>query len=276
MEGVHRRPCGAVAADRLRSRFLSLFVPREHGSWGMLLTVLILPPAALGAGGAAWWFIAASAVSFFARRPLEVWLQTADGPDRAARAAFFVLTGAGLALGGAGAAAAASVLVVLLCAVSAVLIAFSAFGESLPRRRGGAGARLAGAAGMCALVLVQAAASFGRIPPAGWWLAALCFAAFLGSGLRVRSVVRARRVAGFRTVSLAVHGMMLGAAAIAAWRGWLPPLAPAALAPGFVQSWRILKRDSEPVNTLRMGIGEICHTAAFAAAVILAYRLAPA
>ncbi|HLT58717.1 MAG TPA: YwiC-like family protein [Limnochordales bacterium] len=262
----------AVLTGRSR-RAASLFIPREHGSWGMLLTVLILPPAALGTRGAAWWFVGAAAVLFFARRPWEIWLQTAPRPDGAARAAALVLTLLGLALGATGLRAAPTPAVFLLAVLAAGLAGFSAYSESLPQRRGAVAGRLAGAAGMVSLLLLQTAAAFGAVPPAGWTLGALCLAYFLTSGLRVRSLVRARKVEGFRRISVAVHGAVLAGAAAAALAGAAPPLAPAAFAPGLVQAVRILGRGPAPVNTLRMGIGEILHAAAFVVLTIAAYRL---
>src|SRR5690606_22999106 len=130
-----------------------------------------------------------------------------------------------------------------------------------------------GAAGMVSLLLLQTAAAFGAVPPAGWTLGALCLSYFLTSGLRVRSLVRARKVEGFRRISVAVHGAVLAGAAAAALAGAAPPLAPAAFAPGLVQAVRILGRGPAPVNTLRMGIGEILHAAAFVVLTIATYRL---
>lgn len=277
----HSRPVARPpgAAPRPGRPLASLFIPREHGSWGLLLTVLILPPAALGTGGAAWWFAAAALVLFFSRRPWEVWLQAAerpDGaaqPDGAARFAALALTAAGLALGAAGLWATASAATVLLAAVAGGLAGFSAYTESVPGRRGAVAGRLAGVAGMVSLLLLQVAAAFGIIPPAGWGLAGLCLAYFLTSALRVRSLVRARKVRGFRRVSVALHAAFLAGAGAAARAGWVPPLAPLAFVPGLVQSWRILGRGPGPVNTLRMGVGEILHATAFVALTILAYRL---
>ncbi|HEY8531163.1 MAG TPA: YwiC-like family protein, partial [Limnochorda sp.] len=69
------RPVEREAARQDNATFreaLRLLVPREHGSWGMLLTVLILPhwvfdlsPAAFGLSGAA-------LLLFLARQPAEV------------------------------------------------------------------------------------------------------------------------------------------------------------------------------------------------------------
>jgi|GEM_PF-1240437 len=257
-----------------RSRRAALFIPREHGSWGLLLTVLILPPAALGTGGAAWWFAAAALILFFSRRPWEIVLQTRPDADRDALTAALALTATGMCLGAVGLWAAAAPATVFLAALAAILVGFSAYSESLPGRRGAVAGRLSGVAGMVSLLLLQVRAAFGTIPPAGWALAALCLAFFLTSALRVRSLVRARKVRGFRRVSVALHGAILLGAAAAAGAAWVPPLAPATFVPGFVQSVRILARGQSPVNTLRMGIGEILHTTAFGLLTIAAYRLA--
>ncbi|OUN00954.1 MAG: hypothetical protein BAA04_07360 [Firmicutes bacterium ZCTH02-B6] len=239
----------------------------------MLLTVLILAPAALGTGGAAWWFAAGSAVLFFARRPWEIWLQTAPDPDKTARRAALFLTAGGLALGAAGLWVTASPLTAVLAVLAAVLAGASAYSESRPERRGAVAGRLAGVTAMVTLLLLEVAAAFGRITPAGWGLAGLCLAYFLTSALRVRSLVRARKVQGFRLASLVLHGCILVGAAAASRTGWVPQLAAVAYVPGVVQAARILRRDAAPVNTLRMGIGEILHAAAFVALTILVYRL---
>lgn len=276
MAGAHHQGAsvGKTASQPGAPRRLgSLFIPREHGSWGMLLTVLILAPAALGTGGAAWWFAGGSAVLFFARRPWEIWLRTAPEPDETARRAALLLTTLGLALGGVGLWVTASALTAVLAVLAAALAGASAYSESRPERRGAVAGRLAGVAAMVALLLLQVAAAFGHIPPAGWGLAGLCLSYFLTSALRVRSLVRARKVQGFRLVSLFLHACIVLGAAAAAWAGWVPRPAPLAYGPGLVQAARILRRDATPVNTLRMGLGEILHAAAFVALTILAYRL---
>src|SRR5690606_39453456 len=122
-------------------------------------------------------------------------------PDGAALFAALALAAAGLARGAAGLWATASAATVLLAAVAGGLAGFSAYTESVPGRRGAVAGRLAGVAGMVSLLLLQVAAAFGGIPPAGWGLAGLCLADFLTSALRVRSLGRARKVRGFRRVS---------------------------------------------------------------------------
>ena len=268
-------PAGAArrAAAPPARRWTSLFIPREHGSWGMLLTVLILAPTVLGTRGAAWWFAAGAVVLLFARRPWEIWIHAAPHPDPVVRRSALLLTALGLALGGGGLRAAPSPLTAALALAAASLAGFSVYAESRPERRSAVAGRLAGAAAMVALFLLQAAATFGHVPPAGWALAALCLAYFVTSGLRVRSLVRARKVRGFRVVSLMLHGAVLAGAAVAALVGAVPPGAPLAFVPGVVQAARIVKRDATPVNTRRMGIGEIVHAAGFVALTIIAWRL---
>ena len=239
----------------------------------MLLTVLILAPAALGTGGAAWWFAAGSAVLFFARRPWEIWLQTRPETDATARAAALALFALGLGLGAVGLWVTARPQTAVLAVAAAALAALSAYTESDTKKRGAVAGRVAGAIAMVTLLLLQVEAAFGRITPEGWGLAALCFVYFLTSGLRVRSLVRARKVEGFRRVSLALHGAALVGAAVAGRAGLVPAWSWLGFAPGFLQAIRILGRGDGPVNTLRMGVGEILHASAFIALTVVAYRL---
>lgn len=262
---------------KVRRHPLALLIPREHGVWSMLLIALILPPAVLGTGGAAWWFAGAATVLFFARRPWEIWLLgTSAGPPAAdARTLALLLTVPGLVLGGWGLLKSASPLTAGLAVVVAALAGLSAWMESQPRRgRGTAASRIAGTAGMGGFILLQEAAAFGRITAQGWSLTVLYLAFYLMSGLRVRSLVRARNVEGFRWIAFSVNAGLFAGATIAARAGWIPPLAPLSLLSGLIQAVRILRRDRTPVNTMRMGIGEILHSLGFVALLMAAYKLA--
>lgn len=67
-----------AAARRHRATLreaLRLLVPKEHGSWGMLLTVLILPHWVFELGPAAFALSGAALLLFLARQPAEVLFQ---------------------------------------------------------------------------------------------------------------------------------------------------------------------------------------------------------
>lgn len=271
------RSPGEKKRTKQRRGPLALLIPREHGLWSMLLIAVILPPAVLGTGGAAWLFAAAASVLFFARRPWEIWLQGSSAGAQAAEARTLAIafTVPGLALGVLGLVQSGTVLTTMLAGAVGVLAAVSAWMESQPRRgRGTALSRIAGTVAMAELILLQEAAAFGQLTLGGWSLTLLYLGFYLMSGLRVRSLVRARNVQGFRPIAFAVNAGVVAVAALAARLAWLPPLAPIALLSGLFQSVRILRRDNTPVNTMRMGIGEILHSTVFVMLLVIAYRSA--
>lgn len=258
-----------------RNTLWTLLLPREHGLWSMLIIAIVLPAVVLRTGGAAWSFAAAATVLFFARRPLEIWLQggAAGVSTTQARTVTLLLSVPGALLGVLGLMQSAHWLTIVLAAAIGVLVGYSVYVESQPRRgRGKVASRIAGTVGMSALILLQESASFGHISAAGASLLLLYLAFYTMSGVRVRSLVRARNVENFRGTAFFVNVFVFLGVAVAALFAVFPPLAPVALASGLFQAFRILRRDDSPVNTMRMGIGEILHSITFVVIVVLAYR----
>lgn len=269
-----------AAARQNRATFLEalrLLVPREHGSWGMLLTVLILPhwvfdliPAAFALSGAA-------LLLFLARQPAEVLFQRGrpSWEARAARwwVASLVAAGGLVALWALVRAGAFTGPVILLGSLSAGLILAGTLWEGLGQR-GSFWARLLAIVGVTLFVPLQNAAA-GDGGMNGWGLAVLVLAFFLTTALRVRARLRGRNLVWLRPVGAAIAAGLLAGAVYSSGTALLPPHAYLALVPGTLQTWHTMVRPQDKVHVLRLGLREIAHTALFIVITGLVYTFQP-
>lgn len=269
-----------AAARRHRATLreaLRLLVPKEHGSWGMLLTVLILPHWVFELGPAAFALSGAALLLFLARQPAEVLFQrgSSEWEVQAARwwVASLVAAGGLVALWALVRAGAFSGPVILLGSLSAGLITFGTLWEGLGQR-GSFWARLLSIIGVTLFVPLQNAAS-GDGGMSGWGLGLLVLAFFVTTALRVRARLRGRNLAWLRPVGAAIAAGFLASSVYLSGTALLPPQAYLALIPGTLQTWHTMLRPQAKVHVLRLGLREIGHTALFIVITGLAYALQP-
>ena len=189
------------------------YIPPEHGAWAMLLV-----PFLLGTLSAApsWWsllllitWLTAYLASYFAVR----WLKTRRLSHRGARFRTPALAYAGVfAVGGTVLAAADPWLLLAAAAMApfeAVAVAFALRGDE---RSWVAGAASATAASLMAPVSYAVAGGDDRT--LGATLLVICWMAFVGAVLHVKSTIRERDDARYRWASIGFHTAALVVAAL--------------------------------------------------------------
>lgn len=259
-------------------KLLDLVIPREHGSWAVLIISAALPRLIIAPHWREPWFVLAVTALFFARGPIEY---VALGKNRSrpttnwelwpkALGLAIGLSVIGVVFGLLGLLRAPHPQTIALAVAAGAWTALGLYLESV-KRSGSFFARSAAIFGLLLLIPLQESALFGQASSTGWGLLLLSFAFFTGSALRVRSLVRARRYGWFRKVVLIGHGAALAVAIFAAMIGYVPTLSPLALAPSAWQAWRLQRRGENRVDIRRMGIGEILHAVAFTATIWAVY-----
>lgn len=278
MQPPGARSTALHAQERLGWRqSLTLLIPTEHGSWGMLLAVLILPHALFRLNVATWALGLAAIFLFFVRRPIEIALHPRRSlAERvAARRWAWVLglVAASLSLTAVSWAWPPSPALLGTAIASITLVTLGTLLESPGRRPGSFIARLFSMVGVAMFVPLQVMLS-GQPPGPGWAIGLLCLCSFIGSALRVRRLLRGRHIDGLRPMGLLVStALPILVAALGTARGGMPPFAYVALLPSMLQTWRTFMSRARRVNVMRLGVGEILHTAAFVLLTILAFRL---
>lgn len=256
-------------------------MPREHGSWAVLIAPLVVGLAAAGGGPPppVLLLCLAACGGFLLRAPLQ---SLASGAPAAGALAWFAAF-AGLAIVGAGP--------LLLVYRRWQLLAFAvpaggmlALNLHLNRTRR-AFSPLNETAGILVLCLGAPAvfyAARGALAPAAWLAWALCGLYFIGpvffvklAGLQHRAAAGAAQSGALekmRRASLAYHAAALGAVLLAAIFGWVAPPAPLPFAAALHKTWRRGRLGSGKVDFRRLGYQEIGY-ACFFTAVLAAGRL---
>jgi hypothetical protein len=253
-------------------------LPKEHGGWAMMATppvvaLLAAGPEALGMLAAVGW-----ALGYCLRGPVEALLGEAPtgraGLLQANPAvARFWVVGFGLpAL-----AALAPVVMVrpwsLAWLGGALLVLVMLLWLSKHGQTRSLAAGALATAGLMAGGPLYYLAARGTVGAQGWTLALACYAFFLGSVFRVKTLAREKRSGTFRLVSVCVHGaFVVGAAALAAMgiTHWLVALA---LVPPLGWSVYGAMRAGGSANLAQVGRGEQWLTISFGLLLALALRV---
>ena len=263
---------------------LKRLLPREHGTWGMLLV-----PWAIGVGVArrlAWpdlLLLAAMLLFFLAHNQLLVWLRLrlvpASDPDARARARglLLLLTAAGGVVLLPVLARARPAPLLALGALAAVPAAASLYLVYRRLDHGLAGQILA-PAGLALSAPAAYALARGALDRTGAALWAISFLFFLGAVLYVRLKIDAlKRTAalaapaarlGFAAPTLGMELAILAAVLIALRFGGLSPWTVLAFVPTAAQTLVGVARLDRPARLKRVGILATAHAIAFALLVI--------
>ncbi|MDE2039294.1 MAG: YwiC-like family protein [Elusimicrobia bacterium] len=254
-------------------------LPREHGSWAVLIVPIALgllaAPGARALPSALFCFGALAA--FLARTPLQTLLRR-PGDQKARRwtAACALMAAAGF-------------LPLLPAYHRTWLLAFAAAAlpllaaDTSARLRGKARSFLNELAGVCGLCLGAPAAFYaarGELPPEAWLLWAACAAYFAGPIFHVKLLARQHRefsvasdpaaLSRARRAALAYHLCALAAALVA-----LPEPAPLAYMAALLKTASAARLDARRVDFRRAGYQEIAFSVLFAAVMLAAFRARP-
>ncbi|MBI3297236.1 MAG: YwiC-like family protein [Elusimicrobia bacterium] len=255
-------------------------LPREHGSWVMLLVPPVLGWAAAGGGpaGAAALFALGTAGAFLLRTPLGVLLESPGHP--AARR--WVLSCAAAAAAGFGGLAALYGRWGLLLMVPPDGGALAVALRNQRRRRAMSEANeLVGIAGLSLGAPAAWYAASGAWEPGAAWLWALCALFFSGPVFHVKMLVSrraasargapveaARRADGARRLSLAYHGAAAAAVAAAAAGGAVPAGALLPFGASAAKSAWWAARQGPGLELKKVGWQEVGWTALFLAVML--------
>lgn len=276
------RPAGHASARQLVE--CPRMMPREHGSWAVLIAPILVGFAV--AGGAAWsvagLFCLAALGGFLIRVPV----QSLASPKPAPEAWRWALGEAALTAAGAlpllfarerwgllGFAVPAGALMAYNLRANQQRETFSYANEVL------------GIFGLCLGAPAAFYAARGFLTPAAWAAWTLCGAYFLGpifdvkaSALRHRASVDKAMLpalARARKVALGYHAAALAAVAAAGLAGWTPWLAAVPFAAALHKTWRRSLLPPGKVDFKRLGFEEVGYSVLFAAAVSAGYLLTP-
>ncbi len=260
--------------------------PKEHGGWGMIATPLLLGWLVAGFEPRGLLFILAAMALYLTHEPADRTLFAKDaairremlgwtvrftvlavlflGPVVFSRSISLAVLGTGLAA----------------LAIMAVVLWLQRHGH-----RRDLFTRALAPAGMALAAPLTEWATRGEISPVGWTLAGLTYLFFLGSLLRVRSLVGERGQIRFRIISAAGNLLImlapLACRGLGGWMGsglgaWLgacaaPAEAWMALAPGFLLSLVWLVRAPVGMAPFKIGMIELTLNLIFVGVLVWAY-----
>ena len=257
-------------------------LPKEHGSWAVLIAPIIVGFAAAGGGqpAAMLFFCCAALGGFLMRPPLQsLFTPKAEAGVWPSMGVYGLLALAGLIpllsvygrMGLLGFAAPAAGLMAIDLSVNRGRRSFSAFSE------------LSGIAVLCLGAPAAYYAARGTLSADAWcaWiLSALFFAGPVFyvkmAALQHRAAVD-RTMAGelsrMRTTSTVYHGAALAVAVAAAVWGPAPALAPLPFAVAFAKTWLRGAKKPARVDFRRLGYQEVGYSTFFALALAMGYFL---
>lgn len=263
-------PPGAPTSNAIRpsvKQRLALLIPEEHGSWGMLITVLLIPHLVFQLSTPSFTLALAAVILFFVRRPVEILLH--PKPKAWERSVALHWAATLLPIGTITAALALfrsshSSFIVLMVAVAAGgLVCVGTVIDRPGRMRGSFLARLLSMVGVALFIPLQAMVSGARAGVSfALGLLVICF--FVNVAIRVRSCIRGRKLTWMRPFGLAASALFF---VTLAWMSvgthLLLTYAFVALIPTTLQTWYTLLLPPSKIDVRRLGIGEILHTAVF-------------
>ncbi|NOX62143.1 MAG: YwiC-like family protein [Chloroflexi bacterium] len=278
-----------TATSSLKTEIGAPVLPDEHGSWGTFLGSFLAATASTGLGADVWLTFVAGLGLFLAREPLHraVKLRFGRRPRPIPPGLMFWAAVYLLVAGAAGLWLIFGLGYVGLLALGLVgaLILFLYLRQAARRAEMTAWGQWVGVIGVSLIIPAVYYVHFGYFdaPGAALWLLGL--ASVTGPILYVRLKVRvqARRAqvppplerlkAAWRLLGFYAAAIFL--AFLATLPGWLPPLAPLALAPAAIKAawgaWHWTPRGQ--LNIRRIGFVEVGVTILFAAILFIAYRL---
>ncbi|MBM3499141.1 MAG: hypothetical protein FJX74_10775 [Armatimonadetes bacterium] len=285
-EQLHTPSAGEPMPSRPAGGVLAWLFPRQHGAWSILLVGYLVGALAVdGRGGAVPWIVLVSTLAgFLGQHATVTALRARPSQRRDAVVAALGLNSLSVGL------LATLILVhgirplLPVVAAGAVLAILSLLVQLRHRERTAWG-ELVGVLGLSSVVLIAAVSRAEALGPEslGLWLLALLY--FAGSVFHVRFLVRnwrARREplaqrlqAGW--ASVVYHSAALLIVVSLSALGWAPPWAAAALVPVAIKALWALRRGGDAPPVIRtLGLIELGHSLAFAACIVLIYRLANA
>ncbi len=266
------------------SRNRALWVPREHGAWGMLL-VPLATGAAIASGGSypLLWFTIAAVSLFWLRTPVEALLGTSVIRARTTDERRSAWT----AVGGLGALSLACLAALFwggqhldLLAIGA--IAGSAFAVQAPLKRQRRFRALAEIIGSIGLTSTAASAyylvttKFGATAIALWainWLFAAEQIDFVQTRIRGAKLANyAERFARGKNYILAASGILLAVLALSLAK-LAPGLAILAFVPAIIRAVVWFTSKHKALDVHRLGWMELGNSLTFAVLLVLAYRV---
>ncbi|MDF2628960.1 MAG: hypothetical protein K0R39_2791 [Symbiobacteriaceae bacterium] len=255
-------------------------LPKEHGGWAMMLTPPVVAVLSAGLDLLGLLAVLGWAVAYCLRGPVEVLRGEAPtgraGMTQASPevARFWLLLFGLIAalLLGPVVAVRPKVVVPLFAALAALLCVLALV------HRGQTRSILAGTLASAGLMVggpLYYVAADGAAGLQGWTLGLACGAFFVGSIFRVKTLARERRSAGFRWLSVLLHGTVAGAGVVAAVLGYVSWLTAASLLPALGWSVYGAVRAGGPVSLLVIGKGEQWLTIAFGLLLAAGLRISP-
>ena len=268
------------------SRNRALWVPREHGAWGMLLVPLVTG-AAVAVGGTylpLLWFTVAAVSLFWLRTPVEALLgtsvirtRTADERRGAWTAVAFIsaislLSLVALFWGGQHLA------LIVIGAIAG--LAFAVQAPLKRQRKFRAAAEVIGSIGLtstAASAYYLVTGEFGAAALTIWavnWLFAAEQIEFVQTRIRGAKLASFReRLARGKAYIVTVASVLLAIAAMAVGE-LVPALAILAFAPAIVRAVAWFTSKQKPLDVHRLGWMELGNSITFAVLLIVAYRVA--
>jgi hypothetical protein len=264
-------------------RWLKELLPKEHGTWAMLLV-----PWVVGVGvarrldGAQLVLLGALLLAFLGQHQLGLWIRarragpTAAGAARRAAVRAAVILAAAIAAGVpllARVGAALGLLIALAGAVSvaALVLVARRVERALP-------GQILGAVGLPASAAAAHAVGEGQLTPTAWQLWALCALFFLGGvfyvRLKIDAIPRRRMLTSLAARlalargTVAVETAIVALAAVVVTQGALSTSALLAFAPVAIQAVVGVVRLHHPARLKRVGIISTIHALVFAFLVI--------
>lgn len=255
-------------------------MPKEHGSWAVLIAPILVGFAA--AGGPSWPVALAFAAAALGGFLIRVPLQSLASPNPAAGAWRWAAGDAALAAAGT-----APLLLVhgrwALLGFALPAAALLAYNLRANQRRQtfSYANEMLGIGGLCLGAPAAFYAARGSLAPEAWWSWAACSLYFLGPIFDVKAAALRHRAAADRALlpalarqrrlAIVYHGYALLAVGAAALAGPLPPLTAVPFAAALLKTWRRSRLRPGRVDFRALGYAEVGYAVVFTAALGLGW-----